>query len=87
MPDLYQAFRSGLESPAEGAFAITPSDSISLAIATRAVHVGSAGNLRAIMVTGEDVTFQGLMAGVVYPFRIDRVMATGTTAGGLVGLR
>jgi hypothetical protein len=87
MPDEFARHETGLTAPARSAVAITPSDSLPLEQTTRAVYVGQAGALRVRMASDEVVTFSGLLAGVVYPFRLAQVMATGTTAGGLVGLR
>ena len=87
MPDDFASLSSSLTSPAVGAAAITPSDSVVLPATTRALYVGTAGNLRAQMVSGEVVTFTNLVAGSFYPLRLSQVMATGTTASGLIGLR
>jgi len=82
---------NGLEAlsmPATKAIAITPSDSVDLAFATRAIYVGGNGNLRVDMQDGgAAVTFVGLVAGQVLPLRVSRIYATGTTATNLVGLR
>lgn len=86
MPDPFASHQPGLTSPAEGGFAVTPSDTLDLLRTTRAVYVGTAGALRVTLLSGEVVTFSGVQAGVVYPLRLARVMATGTTAGGIVGL-
>jgi hypothetical protein len=87
MPDDFARHETGLTAPARAAVAITPSDSVALANTTRAIYVGVAGNLRVRLASDDIVTFSGVLAGVVYPFRVEQVMATGTTAGGLVGLR
>lgn len=87
MPDEFARHETGLTAPARAAAAITPSDSLPLEQTTRAIYVGQTGTLRVRMASDEVVTFAGLLAGVVYPFRVVQVMATGTTAGGLVGLR
>lgn len=86
MPDDFASHQPGLTSPAESAVAITPSDAAVLPRTTRAVYVGTAGTLRVTMLSGEVATFAGAQAGVVYPLRVIRVMATGTTAGGIIGL-
>jgi hypothetical protein len=38
------------------------------------------------MVSGATVVFTGMQGGMIYPLRVARVLATGTTAAGLVGL-
>lgn len=69
--------------------AITPSDTIQFA-PTRAVYVANAGTL---VVDGAQVgnlstsiTFTGMLAGNIYPLRITRAYAAGTSSVGLVGL-
>lgn len=76
-----------LHSPAESADAITPNDSANLAHFTRAIYVGTTGNLRVEMVGGQDVIFTNLQGGVLYPLRVRKVFATNTTAAAIVGLR
>lgn len=78
---------SGLDSPARDAAAITPSDATDLPRPCRSIYVGSAGNLQVTMVSGATVTLTGLLAGVVYPLRVQRVWATSTTAANLVALQ
>ena len=87
MSDEFANLSSSLTSPAVGAAAITPSDTLPLPATTRALYVGTAGNLRGQMMSGEIVTFTNLAAGSFYSLRLLQVMATGTTATGLIGLR
>ncbi len=86
MAEDFSSHQTGLTSPARDAVAILPSDTVALAMPVRGIYVGSGGNLRVRMVSGAQVDFTGLAGGAVYPFRIAQVMATGTTATGLVGL-
>ncbi len=87
MADDFQDHDTGLTSPAVNAADIVPSDAAALPFSTRAIYVGSTGNLRIQLVTGDLVTLTNVQAGSFYPVRVAQVMATGTTAGGLVGLR
>jgi hypothetical protein len=87
MADDFASHASHLTAPARDGEAVTPSDSVPLARASRGLYVGSAGNLRVTMVSGAVVTFTGVAAGSYYPLRVTQVMATGTTAGSLVALR
>jgi len=86
MSDDFENHTAGLTSPARNAAAITPSDTADLASATRALYVGQSGNVRLVTVAGQTVTFNNMLPGVVYPLRVARVLATGTTATGLVAL-
>ena len=67
--------------------AITPNDGADLAAETRAIYIGSAGDVAMVLVSGDTVTFAGVPAGTLLPVRAVRVRATGTTAGLLLGLR
>jgi len=87
MADDFASHETSLMSPAQDATAITPSDSLALPRATRGLYVGGAGDLRVQMISGEVVTFTGVLAGAYYPLRVAQVMATGTTATALIGLR
>jgi hypothetical protein len=87
MSDDFKKHASGITAPASHAVAITPSDSLPLTHSTRAIYVGSAGDLRIAMVSGDIVTLRAVAAGAVYPLRAAQVLATGTTAGNLIGLR
>ncbi len=87
MSDDFSYHTTGLTSPAHAAEAITPSDGAPLADAVRALYVGGAGAIRVRMVSGDVVDFANAQSGMVYPLRVDQVMATGTSATGIVGLR
>lgn len=87
MQDDFETYATSLTSPARDAEPITPDDAVDLTAATRGVYVGAGGSLQVHMVSGQTVTFDNVQGGVVYPLRVARVMATGTTAAGLVALR
>ena len=87
MSDQFETYATGLTSPARDASAITPNDGADLGAATRALYVGQSGDVQVVMVSGETITLSNVQAGVVYPIRVARVLSSGTTAGGLVGLR
>ncbi len=87
MPDPFDSHASTLTSPARSAQAITPSDSAALAQVTRGLYVGQSGSVRVKMASGDLVTFAGMQGGMAYPLRVAQVLATGTTATGLVGLQ
>jgi hypothetical protein len=86
MPDRFQNSSSALSSPASHAFAVTPSDSAVLAETTRAIYVGTTGSIAALMLSGASVSFTAIPAGTVLPLRLTKIMATGTSAGGIVAL-
>lgn len=74
-----------ITAPASHAAAITPDDDNNLTETTRAIWVGGAGDLTAIMRSGETVTFAGVPAGTLLPVRVTRVLES-STATDLVGV-
>lgn len=87
MTDKFLGQAYDLESPSQELIAITPNDGADLAVYTRAIYVGGAGNISVIPLVGSTpVTFVGLQAGQLLPIRVKRVRATGTTATDIVGL-
>ena len=87
MTDEFLNFQTSLVSPATAAETIVPSDTDELAYATRAVYVGSGGDVAAETVGGDVILLRNTQPGVIYPLRLVRVRATGTTAADLIGLR
>lgn len=77
---------TGYDAPAENAFAVTPNDSTDLTHAARALFVGGAGDIKVDTVGGDTVTFTGVTAGSIFPVRVSRVYATGTTATNIVAI-
>ena len=86
MGDLYDKFRTHLESTEKDAYAITGNDSTALTKSTRSIYVGGSGNIKVTTVDGTTVTFNGAVAGSIIPVRVKRVFSTGTTATNLIGL-
>lgn len=83
MPDYFEDNMTGLDSPAEGHFSITPADS-DLSIVPRAIYCGGAGNVVVRSKADVDVTY-AVSAGTYLMIRAKQVRAS-TTATGLVGL-
>lgn len=65
---------------------ITPDDTAIFA-STRGIYVGGGGDIHVDLESGDEVTFTGALTGLIYPLRVQRVYATGTTATDLVALR
>ena len=86
MQDRYASRAAGSDGPATHGFAIAPDDGADLAETTRAIYVGSAGNLVAVLASGAELTFASVPSGTVLPVRAARIRATGTSASGLIGL-
>ncbi|MGV3490511.1 MAG: spike base protein, RCAP_Rcc01079 family [Devosia sp.] len=86
MVENYEGRAGNLAASARRGFAITANDGADLAAETRAIYVGSSGNLSVVLVSGDQVGFAAVPAGTVLPVRAIRVRSTGTTASQLVGL-
>lgn len=87
MTDQFASQPLTLNSPAERAFAISPHDTNPLALTTRAVWVGTTGDLAALLVGDTTaVTFVNVPDGTLMPIRAKLVLDTGTDATNLVGL-
>ena len=85
MADKFATYSTGITGPAEDSFEITPNDSSDLASATRALNVAVSGTVRVTTVSGTTATVY-VAAGVAFPIRARRVLATGTAATGIVGM-
>lgn len=71
------------------AYSVTSNDSTDLPNGvSRAIYVGGAGTIACQMATGNTVSFTvpTNATGFVLPFRIKRILATGTTATAIVAL-
>ncbi|MEH6674291.1 spike base protein, RCAP_Rcc01079 family [Sulfitobacter sp.] len=84
--DNFSDYTAGLTGPICGAFDVVPDDAADLAQVTRGFMVGGAGDVAVTLKSGDAITLVGLVAGVVYPFRVAQVRGTGTTATGIKGL-
>jgi len=84
--DMYKNMMGGLESPAREAAEIMPDDITDLGHTSRSLYIGTPGDI-AVHMVGETsvIVFKAVATGVL-PIRVDRVLATGTTAGDLVAL-
>lgn len=76
----------GLSGPATTARTVSPNDATDLPEVSRALYIGTAGNLSVIMADGMTANFTSIPAGTILPIRVSRVRNTGTTAGAIVTL-
>ena len=73
--------------PAIGAVEVTPSDDTDLSNRDcRALYVGTTGNVKVKLVTGENITFVNVPSGMILPVMVKRVFSTGTVASDIVAL-
>lgn len=84
--DPFGTYADSPDAPAVRAFAIVPSDSAELPAVTKAIYVGSSGDvtLRPLRATA-DVTYRNVPEGAYLTIRASHVRASGTTASDLVG--
>ncbi len=78
---------AALNAPFATALAVTPSDSTTFDNIPRGLYIGGAGNVAVRMDdNGATLTFIGVPVGAILPLRVDRVMATNTTATNIIAL-
>ena len=87
MIDDFENHTVGLTSPCSAAEAVAPSDTADLTYASRVLYIGTPGDLRIEMLSGDVVTLVGVPGGSAYPIRAVKVLSTGTTAGSILALR
>ena len=56
------------------------SDTIDMPFDSRAIYVGTAGDVKLITPAGSNITLKNLVAGIWHPIEVRRVFSTGTTA-------
>jgi hypothetical protein len=86
MPDPYEAIAAGLSGPADDLHAVTPDDGADLPGGVcRSIFVGVGGNVVLRDKHGHEVTLVSADS-QYHPIRPARVLATGTTATGILAL-
>ena len=83
MADKFSTHASSITSPPTNIYTATPSDSSDLPDASRALNVAQSGMVRVTTVGGNTDTVN-VADGIVFPIRVKRIWATGTTASGIV---
>lgn len=85
-PGAVDIFGQGIGQPAQHLFLITASDTVELRYVTRAIRVGTAGDMSVKTVGGEVVVIPSVLAGETLAIRAVLVYSTGTTATNIMGL-
>jgi hypothetical protein len=87
MPNTFAPFADSPTSPAQLAYAVTPHDTQELPTVTKAIYVGTTGNvmLQAVR-SSQDVLLRNVQAGSIIDIQARIIRATGTTASDIVGL-
>lgn len=79
MSDRFSMHVRGLTSPTTSSRVVTPNDNTDLESVARALHANGSGNVALIMADDSASVVKYVVAGVTYPWRVKRVLATGTT--------
>lgn len=82
MTDTFQSHAQSLIAPPSSAAPVVPSDTADLPYVSRALHIGTPGDLRVLTRNGQDVTYRNVTGTKI--LRVARVFATGTTATDIV---
>lgn len=72
------------QNPIIEAVSVTPSDTTVLAKPSHWIMVTAAGNVAVTLLNGNTITFPGLQPGNFYAIQASKIMATGTTATGII---
>lgn len=84
--DRFASNALSLTGPVEDGFDVTPDDSTDLEELTRGFTVTTAGDVEVMFASGRTLVLPARQPGIDYACRVRRVLATGTTAGGIKAL-
>ncbi len=84
-PDVYDQRVASRSRRGGDAVAITPSDTFQIST-TRGLFVAVGGNIAVTTAAGNTLLMVGVPSGETIPIRVNQVLATGTTATGIIGL-
>ena len=84
--DTFSRFQTQDFSPLTRAASVTPHNTNELEFVTRALYVGSVGDVKVAMADSGEVTFLAVPTGTTLPIRVKKVFATGTDATNIVAL-
>ena len=82
MADTFDSHAVSITAPPSNAAPVIPSDTTDLAFVSRALYIGTPGDVRVLTNAGQDVTYKGVAGTKV--LRVTRVFATGTTAADII---
>lgn len=85
--DPFASTTDSLIAPARRAYSITPTNGVDLESATKAIYIGTGGDITLRAVGSEtDVVLRNIPNGTVLAIRVAAVRLAGTTASDIVGL-
>lgn len=82
----YYDFNDNNMGSFRAAFPITPNDNTDITVRPRGLYIGTGGTLIAVGANGVACTFLNVPNGTFIDFGPVRILATGTTAAGIIGL-
>jgi len=82
MVDTFDSHATSITAPPSHAEPVTPSDTSDLPFVSRAIYVGTPGDVQVITQGGQTVIYKALSGTKV--LRVVRVMASGTTAADII---
>jgi len=82
MVDTFDSHTVSITSPPSNAAPVTPSDTADLPFVSRALYIGTPGDVHVLTNEGQDVLYKGLTGTKV--LRVARVFASGTTASDII---
>lgn len=83
MSDKFKNYTPGVRDPIQSATVVSPNDSVDLPVVSRAIYIGSTGDLHVTLLSGEVITFKNMLAGW-HRIRVSRIWSTNTTASDIV---
>ncbi|MFK5980274.1 MAG: hypothetical protein QM488_15435 [Rhizobiaceae bacterium] len=86
MKDRFETRSADINGSAVDGFAITPDDASELDEITRAIFIGTAGDVAIVLASNTELLFRNVGSGTILPIRARFVKATGTSAADLLGL-
>lgn len=84
--DTFSRFRQDNFSPVTNALAVTPHNTNELTYVSRALYVGTGGDVKVTMQDSGTVIFADVPTGTTLPIRVKVVFATLTTATDIIAL-
>lgn len=84
--DRFATVIDSFDGPARAGEAVTPSDTVDLTNVSRALWVGTGGDLTVVMQDGTTVALLAVPNGSLIPVCVSRVKLTGTSATDIVAL-
>lgn len=83
MQEIYSRFKHRNKNLGHDFEEVSPDDNADLKHETCGIMVGQSGALKVLNSVGKEITLS-VSEGTVYPLKVKRILATGTTAGNII---